>query len=116
MAVVVGLLPHAVGLLRDAVLHLRPSLPILLVAPHVGVARVLPRHERGPRGGAHGTARVGLGEAHAFGGHAVDVGRGYEGLSVAAEVAVAHVVAEDEEDIGAAVCLGSRGLRHEEQG
>ncbi len=44
---------------------------------------------------------MGVGEPHAFAGKSIDVGRFDLGLGVvAAQVAVAEVVGEDEEDVG----------------
>lgn len=50
---------------------------------------------------ADGGGRVGVGKAFSFGGQPVDVG-GFEfGGAVAAEIAVAEIVGEDEDDVGA---------------
>ena len=74
--------------------------PIFLVGPDVGVTGVLACHEGGTRRCRHGAAGIRLGEAHPFGGEAVDVGRGDKLLAVASEVAITHVVAHDVKDIG----------------
>ena len=83
--------------------------PILFVAAHVGVSAVLSGHERGARGGRHWATGIGLGEAHAFGGHAVEMGGGDILLTVATEVAVAHIVAHDIDDVGALLGVGGKG-------
>lgn len=82
--------------------------PVLLVASHMGVARVLAGHEGGARRCRHRRAGVGLREAYALCGEAVDARRGDELLAVAAEVAVAHVVAHDVENVGALRRRGGR--------
>ena len=74
--------------------------PIFFVGPDMGVAGVLACHEGGARRGRHGAAGIRLGEAHPFGGKAVDVGRGDKLLAVASQVAITHVVAHDVKDIG----------------
>jgi len=66
-------------------------------------------------GRADGGGTVGVGKAEAFSRELVDVGCGDFGLIVvAAEVAVAKVIGEDEEDVGKAVGLG-RGFAGKEQ-
>ncbi len=65
------------------------------------------RHEHAPGGGADGASGVVVGEAHAFGGHAVQVGRLDEALAVGAEVAVAQIVGQDEDDVGRVLRRGS---------
>ncbi|MDB6065803.1 MAG: hypothetical protein JWR26_2011 [Pedosphaera sp.] len=75
-------------------------------ATDAGVAGVFAGQERGARGSGCGTASVEAGEAQAFRGECVDVGRPDLGLAVAAEVAVAEVIGEDEEDGG----FARRGL------
>ena len=44
--------------------------------------------------------RIRVGKAHALAGEAVDVGRFVEGTAVADKVLPAHVVDEDEDDVG----------------
>ena len=58
------------------------------------------RHEAGARGGAHGSVGVEIGELHALGGETIDVGGLDVGRAHAAEVAVAEIVGEDENDVG----------------
>jgi hypothetical protein len=55
--------------------------------------------ERGARRRTDGVRGAEIGEAHALGGHAVEVG-GADARAVAAEIAVAEIVAEDEDDVG----------------
>lgn len=97
---VVGVLSYhgIVGI--DAITHLAALGPILLVATHLAVSRVLPRHDAGPRRGAHGTARIGLGKPHALRGHAVEIGSLDISLSVTPQVTIAHVVAQDKNNVG----------------
>ena len=97
----IGVLPIEIGNVLVA--------PILFVAAHVGVSAVLPGHERCARGGGDGAAGVGLGETHALGGHAVEVGGGDILLAVATEIAVAHIVTHDIDDVGALPGLGGEG-------
>ena len=63
--------------------------------------------------------RVRVGKAHALAGEAVDVGRFVEGTAVADEILPAHIVDEDEDDVGprharassmAATTAGSLGV------
>ena len=88
-----------------------------LVAADRGVAVVLARHERASRRRADRRAGVGLGEPHALGREPVDVRRLDELLPETAEVAVAEVIREDEDDVGPVRCnhrAGAHG-RHEDQ-
>ena len=71
-----------------------------IVSAHVSVTRMLTRHYRSARGRRHRRTGVSLREAHALLSHAVDVGRADIGLSVAGKVAVAHVVAQYEYNVG----------------
>lgn len=104
---VIGLLPHH-GVVGVVPVPDRPGLgPVLPVAPDPCVARVLPRHQARPRGGADGTARVSLREEHALGGQTIDVGRADILLPVAGQVAIAHVIAKDKQDVRPLMCRGS---------
>ena len=58
-------------------------------------------HDAGARGRADGTGGVGVGEAHATGGEAVDVGSFVEAAAVEADVAPAEVVDQDEDEVKA---------------
>ena len=44
--------------------------------------------------------RIEAGESHPFRGHPVEVGRADAGMAVAAEIAIAEVVGEDDDDVG----------------
>lgn len=57
-------------------------------------------HERASRRCTYRAASIAIGETHPFGGHPVQVGRGEFLLAVTAQVAVAEVVGEDEDDVG----------------
>ena len=70
------------------------------IVAHGGVAGMFAGHEDTARGRADGVAGVGTGEFHARGGERVDAGRLDLLLSVAAELAVAEIIREDEDDVG----------------
>jgi len=75
--------------------------------------RVAPGHQRRARGGADGRSHVEGSHGPALGGHAVEV-RGLVDLgSEGADVAVAHVVDENEDDVG---LLGSQHRATESHG
>ena len=68
-------------------------------------------HEGGARGGAHGSGRVEIGEDATFLGHLVEVRRFVRGGTEGADVGVAHVVDEDDNDVGRARSgFGVRGF------
>ena len=97
-----------VGILAVEIGHALVA-PIFFVATHVGVSAVLSGHECGARRCGDGATGIGLRETHAFGGHAVDA-RGRDVLlSVATEIAVAHVVTHDVDDVGALLRMGGEG-------
>ena len=66
-------------------------------------------HQAGARGAAIRPADVAAGEAHAVPGQRIDVRRGNLRVALAAQLAVAEVVGDDDEDVRA-LCLG-RGRR-----
>ena len=110
-----------IGLLsRDGILPVLPihhlAAPILAVAADMPVARVLPGHQRRPRGGTHRTSGIGLREEHPLAGHAVEVGRLDVFLPVTSQIAVSHVVAQDENDIRLCIFFRRTGIRHESRG
>ena len=88
--------------LRDGHVLLSQRYP-LAAPPHVAtdvcVPLMQPRHQAGARGGADGGGRVELCEAQPLARHAVEVRRPDELLAVAAEVAVAQVVGENQDDV-----------------
>ena len=57
------------------------------------------KERRGSACNSIGTS-IKIGEAKAFRRHAVDIGRANAGMTVAAEIAVAEVVGENDDDIG----------------
>ena len=63
---------------------------------------VAAREEGCAGGGAGRGGRVELGEAHAFGGHLVEVRRANRRVAVARQVAVAEIVGEEDDEVGAA--------------
>ncbi len=67
--------------------------------PHAGAVGVVAGVEPRPGGGAGG-ADVEVGEAHTIGVQGVDAGRLQDRVAVAAEVAVALVVGDDEDHVG----------------
>ena len=74
--------------------------PVFLVASHVSVSAVLSGHDGGARRGTDGASGVCLRKSHALLCHLVDAGCLDERLAVASQVAVSHVVAENEQDVG----------------
>src|SRR5690606_38536076 len=58
------------------------------------------RQQRRPGGGANRLARVEIREPHTFAREPVDVRRGVAGLAVATDVGIAHVVRQDQHDVG----------------
>ena len=89
-----------VGIVAKGVLPQCP-MPVLPVAAHMGVTRVLTGHERSTRWCTHRTAGIGLGKAHALLCHTVKVGSLYQLLTIATKVAIAHVIAHDEDNVRA---------------
>ena len=89
------------------------------VAANLQVAGVFAQHERGAGRRANGAAGIEIRETHPFGGEAVEIRRLDLRLAVAAEVAVAEVVGEDEHDarpawrgrVGVRGVVGARRLR-----
>ena len=115
MSGVVGLLPHYIifryGVAcRSRVVARSISSPILLVTTHLGVTRVLTRHEASARGSTHGATGIGLGEAHTLLGHAVKVGRTDVLLPVTTHVRIAEVVTHDVDDVGFLLILCLQGI------
>ena len=78
--------------------------PILVVATHLGVARVLASHERSTRRSTHGATGIGLGEAHTLTRHTVEVGGVDILLPVATHIGIAEVVAHNINNVGT-LCL-----------
>src|SRR5262245_6739531 len=71
-----------------------------LFAPrHAGAYGQPAGQQRGPTGGANTSGHVEIGETHSFRRHAVEVWGADGGMTVAAKVAVAQVVGEDDDDI-----------------
>ena len=66
---------------------------------------MLSGHESGARGGRYGRAAVGLGEHHALLGEFVNVRSGNELLTIASQVAIAHVVTHHVDNVGALIGL-----------
>ena len=76
------------------------------IAANADVSRVAAGHERGSARGAHGAARVTLGESRPFGGEAVQV-RGLDALlAVAAEFPATEIIGKDENDVWLTVKRG----------
>ena len=86
------------------------------VAADRGMAGVVAGHQATARRGADGAAGVALREAHALRGQAVEVRRLDLLLAVAAEVAIAQVVGQDENDVGRSGRIGRDGPMRKEQG
>ena len=82
---------------------------VVVGALHAESVGVDAGHECGARGGAHGLGDIVLGETRALGGHAVEV-RGLEAPgALRAHVGVAHVVDDDENDVGRSGLGGASG-------
>ena len=81
------------------------------VVGDAGALGPLAGEDAGARGGADGAGGVGIGEARALAGEAVEVRSLVERAAVAAEVLAAEVVGEEEDDVGRALrgCGGGRG-------
>ena len=75
----------------------------------VGIAS---RHQSRPGSAADSLCGHEVGEAHAFTGHAVEVGGAVVQRAVTGEVAIAQVIHEDEDDIGFS-SWGRRGVSGE---
>jgi hypothetical protein len=71
-----------------------------VVAPHPAVAGVHAGHQGGPGRRAYRTTRIMVGEEHAFLGEFVNIGRSDDFLTVAAQIAIPHVIGEDIYNIG----------------
>ncbi len=67
---------------------------------------MLSGHKTSTRGCGNRAAGICLCETHSFGGHVVDTGSGYELLSVAAKISVAHIVTHYVDDVGLLLGLG----------
>ena len=94
----------------------RPQGGAAVVGPDGGVAGVLARHQIAAQRGAHGGAREGLGEAYAFLGELVDIGRLDVGVPHVGELVVGELVGHDVYDVG--LFLGGetgRGAREEQE-
>ena len=79
----------------DADLGARPE-----CSQDTDAVRVAAGQQRGPRGRADGLGDVEVGEDAALFGHAVEVGRGVALCAKGADVGVAQVVGEDDDDVG----------------
>ena len=104
-----NLMVHQVGFLtNDAIVGiaaksilLQCPVPILPVAAHMGVPGMLPGHERSTRRRTDRTSGIGLSEAHTFLCHTVKIRSLYQLLAIATKVAITHIIAHDEDDVGA---------------
>ena len=85
--------------------------PIFTVVAHFGVPRMLPRHQGCTRRCRDGTAAVCLRETHAFLGHTVKTRRGDIRLPVACQIAIAHIITKDEDNVrlGLLACHRCKG-------
>ena len=84
-------------------LTLRLHLPI---GSNIGMAWVLSGHEHAPGRRTDCVAGVMLRQAHALGGQAIQVGGANLGLAEAAQIRVAEIVRENEDDVGGSLCRG----------
>src|SRR5262245_41961130 len=74
------------------------------IAAHARMPNMLPGHQHGSRGSANCRSRVELRIAPALGCHATQVGCLNQLLAVAAQIAVAEVVGQDEDQIRPNIC------------
>ena len=90
----------------NPIFHGWNSLPILFISTHMSVSRMLPRHQRSTGRGAHRTTGIGLSKQHTFGCHTIYIRRFNVFLSVAPQIPVSHVIAEDKDNVrfGILVC------------
>ena len=83
----------------------RPSVGVLAagigrgIGRHAAAKRIAARHQRGAGRGAERRRRVELRQPRAFGRHAVEIRRLELRVAEAAEIAVAEVVGQDDDDI-----------------
>ena len=75
--------------------------PILLIATHMSMARMLSSHKCGTRRSRYWRACICLCKAHTLACHAVDIGCRDKGLTIACKVAISHIVAHYEYNVGA---------------
>src|SRR5580765_2487441 len=78
-----------------------------LIAPDGAVAGVQAGHEGAAAGSTDGGSGVTLSKSHPLSGEAIDAGCANQFLPEAANIAVAQVVGEDEDDVGR--LLGGEG-------
>ncbi len=107
-------LERALPLEAEVVPHVAAEAHLVVVAD-VGVAGVLARQQRTPRGRTHGTAGIVRGEAHALGGEPVDVRRADLLLPVAAHLTHAEVIGQDVDDVRLAAAGGGLPQRQRER-
>tara|TARA_B100000927_G_scaffold291474_1_gene293871 strand:+ start:2056 stop:2514 length:459 start_codon:yes stop_codon:yes gene_type:complete len=73
---------------------------ILFIHMHIDPARITASHEAGARGGAYGAGRVKVSEPHPFPGHLVKDRRSVFFCPKGANVGIAKVIAEYDNDVG----------------
>ncbi len=101
-----GGIPRLLELLGDGNI-LRPQIR-LRVAANEAAAGVQTGHQHAAGGGADGGAGIELGEPDALRRHPVQVRRPNRGMPVAAEIAVAEIVREDDDDVWSRTRLRAR--------
>ena len=84
---------------RQAAGRVPPQNAVAVVA-HAAADRVAAGEQGGPAGRADLGGGVEIGEPHPFGGHAVEVGRADARMPVAAQVAPAEIIRQDDDDVG----------------
>ena len=85
-----------------------------LIVGHAGADGVASGHESGAARGADLGGGIELREAQAFGGHTIQIRRLDRRVAVAAEVAVAEVVGQDDDDVRLRGGVGADGERDEQ--
>jgi hypothetical protein len=77
----------------------RPTGAQRLFEPDGHPVLVTPGNQRNAGGGADCGIRIGLCEAHALGGDAIDIGRGEIAATVAGNIGIAEIVGENEQNV-----------------
>ena len=93
-----------IGIIGKGIL-LERAVPVLTIASHMGVTRMLARHERCTRRSTHWTTGIGLGKAHTLLSHTVQIGGLYPLLTIATKVAIAHIITHNKDNVGACLLL-----------
>ena len=99
MCRIIRMLPHPTELLVHPHINHRHIAPILLVATHLGMSRVLTGHERSTRRSTHRTTSVCLCKSHPLAGHTVQVRSVDVLLAIASQIIIPQIITHDVNDI-----------------